>query len=321
LINITNYHIWKIKKASKFLALSFIAVFFIGNISVAIFKKHINVNKNSYVMQDGFPIFTSQNKYIKFIKEYPYNAGVKLKIHTISEGETLWDLTKEFNISIETIIAANPFLKTFAIKKNDKIIIPDKNGTLFAYNNFFEINKMRKKLHCKKNMILGNYGPWFFEIISLDDIKLIFFDKQKPVLVNRAIAKLYKIREMFQKPVPGFFSSLFGERLDPFTRQQEFHTGLDIVAQYGKNIHPATDGLVLFAGWRNGYGKCILIQHKDGYSSFYGHCSRLLVKKGQWVNRKTIIGKIGSTGRSTGPHLHFMIFHHNEMLNPILYVW
>ncbi|MFW5770399.1 MAG: M23 family metallopeptidase, partial [Spirochaetota bacterium] len=65
----------------------------------------------------------------------------------------------------------------------------------------------------------------------------------------------------------------------------------------------------------------IMIQHNDGYESLYGHCSKILVEKGDKVETSTIIGRIGSTGRSTGPHLHFTLYHHGKVINPLLFVW
>jgi murein DD-endopeptidase MepM/ murein hydrolase activator NlpD len=112
-------------------------------------------------------------------------------------------------------------------------------------------------------------------------------------------------------------SSGFGLRKDPFTGQVHQHNGIDVAASAGASIHAVAAGSVVFSGWRPGYGNTVVIQHADGLESIYGHASKLLVHVGDQVACDTPIGCVGSTGRSTGAHLHFEVRRNGEAVNPI----
>lgn len=109
-------------------------------------------------------------------------------------------------------------------------------------------------------------------------------------------------------------------RTDPFTRKPAFHRGLDIAARRGTPVFATADGLVTYAAWHGGYGKTIDLAHTAGISTRYGHLDRFLVQKGQKVNKGQVIGEVGSTGRSTGPHLHYEVLEFGRAMNPMMYV-
>jgi murein DD-endopeptidase MepM/ murein hydrolase activator NlpD len=113
-----------------------------------------------------------------------------------------------------------------------------------------------------------------------------------------------------------FISSGFGYRADPFSGEGAFHAGLDFKGPIGAPIFAAAKGTVSFAGVRSGYGNCIEIDHGNGLITRYAHMSRFAAQLGQAVDAGTVIGAIGSTGRSTGPHLHFEVRLHDQPLNP-----
>lgn len=103
-------------------------------------------------------------------------------------------------------------------------------------------------------------------------------------------------------------SSVFGERYHPILGVHKMHKGVDFPKPYGTPVYPARGGRVVDAGWENGYGLCVVVQHADKSETIYGHLSKILVKKGQYVSReRTQLGKVGATGLATGPHLHFEV--------------
>lgn len=112
---------------------------------------------------------------------------------------------------------------------------------------------------------------------------------------------------MFSWPVTGTITSPFGWRSNPFGGGPEFHQGLDIAAPMGTTVTAAAGGTVIMAQWYGGYGNYILIDHGAGFSTGYGHLSAMYVSSGQSVQRGQAIGAVGSTGQSTGPHLHFEV--------------
>jgi len=121
-------------------------------------------------------------------------------------------------------------------------------------------------------------------------------------------------------PTEGWFSSGFGYRISPFTNQREFHKGLDIGTKTGTPIIAPADGLVVFAGREGNFGKMIAINHGYDLMTRYGHLHKFQAKKGQYVKRGQIIGEVGATGRSTGPHLHYEVLLNGVPVNPLRYI-
>ncbi len=121
-------------------------------------------------------------------------------------------------------------------------------------------------------------------------------------------------------PLKGPISSFFGNRVSPFGRHMEFHDGIDIAAPYGAEVRAAGDGQVTFAGYQPGYGYTVVIDHGYGLSSSYSHNSKMLVEVAEEVVGGQLISRVGSSGRSTGPHLHFGIKLNNKAVDPLNYL-
>ncbi|TAM60146.1 MAG: M23 family metallopeptidase [Rhodanobacter sp.] len=121
-------------------------------------------------------------------------------------------------------------------------------------------------------------------------------------------------------PVQGYISSYFGVRPDPFNGLAAMHTGIDIATPYGTPVHAVAEGMVTFAGVRRGYGNVVEIDHGNGYMTRYAHNSKLEVHPGQHVQVGEVIAKAGSTGRSTGPHVHFEVWYDGRVVNPLAFV-
>ena len=117
-----------------------------------------------------------------------------------------------------------------------------------------------------------------------------------------------------------WISSGYGYRRDPISGERRFHEGIDIVAPRKTPIIAPAGGVVTFSGWRDGIGRAIEIRHGFGYRTTYGHNQKLMVKKGYHVKRGDVLALLGSSGRSTGPHLHYEIQLNGKMVNPYRYV-
>lgn len=115
-------------------------------------------------------------------------------------------------------------------------------------------------------------------------------------------------------------TSGFGWRIHPITGKRKFHSGIDFGAKKGAAIYAFKPGLVEFVGWKGGYGKIVIVNHGKGKSTLYGHASKIVVRKGERVVAGETIAKIGSTGNSTGPHLHFEMRVKNKPVNPYPYL-
>lgn len=121
-------------------------------------------------------------------------------------------------------------------------------------------------------------------------------------------------------PVKGWVTSDFGSRRSPFTFARDFHEGVDIAAQWGTPIAASADGVVTYAGYKGGLGKTVIVDHGFGVTSYYGHTSRILVHEGERVTRGTTLALIGSTGHSTGPHLHYEVHVDGVPVDPMKYI-
>ncbi len=133
------------------------------------------------------------------------------------------------------------------------------------------------------------------------------------ILNNNLEAEIFPSGQPIKK---GWLSSRFGMRTDPFTGKRQMHKGLDFAGKMGSDILAVASGVVTWAGKRYGYGNLVEINHGNGYVTRYGHCKEVLVKEGDAVQKGSLIAKMGSTGRSTGPHVHFEVLKKGRQINP-----
>ncbi|MBA4373526.1 MAG: hypothetical protein C0402_11775 [Thermodesulfovibrio sp.] len=148
--------------------------------------------------------------------------------------------------------------------------------------------------------------------VSMENVGEIkdFLSQQKDVFLSTPVGW----------PVAGRVTSSFGERDHPRSGEPKFHTGIDIAAEPGTPVKATADGIVSFSGWSGGGGNLAVIEHGFGFSTYYAHNRMVVVKVGQKVRRGEVIGYVGSTGNSTGPHLHYEIIRSGKVVNPLSYI-
>jgi murein DD-endopeptidase MepM/ murein hydrolase activator NlpD len=117
-------------------------------------------------------------------------------------------------------------------------------------------------------------------------------------------------------PIMGRLMDGFGHRMDPFSGEGAMHTGVDISAPMGTPIKATADGIVMYANWNAGYGRCVIVDHGNGYQTLYGHMSHIDVVDGQEIRQGEVVGLVGSSGRSTGTHVHYEVRVHSTPVNP-----
>ena len=154
----------------------------------------------------------------------------------------------------------------------------------------------------------------------LDELDVTAKDRKTKLM---ALEQIIMIRTLHERIIPsghavqhGLVSSLYGKRIDPFTGKQEHHKGIDISSKEGSSILAVADGVVTWSGERTGYGQLVEINHGNGYVTRYGHNQQNLVKVGNTVRKGEVIALMGSTGRSTGPHVHIEVMHDGKQLDP-----
>lgn len=164
--------------------------------------------------------------------------------------------------------------------------------------------------------------PTFMKMLDNLADKIETREKQLEVL-EQLIAKQTLTKENYiagQPVANGRITSGYGVRVDPITGRSKGHKGIDFSAPRGSNIMAVAGGVVTFSGWKNGYGNVVEISHLDGFKTIYAHNQQNLVKAGEVVQSSQTIAKVGSTGRSTGSHVHFEVVKNNQVVNPISFI-
>jgi len=159
---------------------------------------------------------------------------------------------------------------------------------------------------------------------ALDDLALQIDDRSRQLEVLEQVVSRRQLKHAMSpagRPIrAGWLSSYFGKRTDPFNGRQEMHKGIDFAGKMGSDVLATAAGVVTWAGKRYGYGQLVEINHGSGISTRYGHCEKILVKVGQKVKQGERIGLMGSSGRSTGPHVHYEVLKDGHQINPTQYV-
>lgn len=170
----------------------------------------------------------------------------------------------------------------------------------------------------------GNQGKDIFRYIDDVDLRLVLCERlaeaEKEAYDSLAVLLVDKADELRHTPsiwpVNGIFVSDFGARIDPFTGAVRYHKGIDISAWTGTSILAPADGVVTFCGWSGGWGLNLVVKHSPTISTRYAHCSAIDVAVGQEVQRGDLIARVGSTGRSVGPHLHYEVLDNGIQIDP-----
>ena len=151
------------------------------------------------------------------------------------------------------------------------------------------------------------------------------FEEYHKKLIN--LQDLLITQDNIQSAIPhgrpikgGWISSHYGNRIDPFTGKTVFHYGLDLAGKSGSSVYTVADGIVTRISEHSGYGGLVEIEHGNGYVTRYAHNKRMQVKIGEKVNKGQILALMGSTGRSTGPHVHFEVLQDNSSINPYNFI-
>jgi murein DD-endopeptidase MepM/ murein hydrolase activator NlpD len=253
---------------------------------------------------------------------------IKVVSYVVAQGDSLWSIANAQNLEVDTLVGSNVF-KSSILQPGMVLRIPNQDGMFYTFKNKDRIEAVAKRYKVSLDNI-RKVNP-VADLASLKAGSEIFLPGARPEALAEAPAREKTAKAQsantsggasrsYRWPVMGKINSPFGWRRHPITRRQDFHTGLDIKAGRGTVIRSSRDGRVAYAGWMAGYGKVVVVEHRDGQSTLYAHCSSLLVRQGAKISVGQSIARVGSTGRTTGPHLHFEIRRGNSPVNPLKYL-
>lgn len=246
------------------------------------------------LQSDDFTDFLNQADYLKLL----VRSDSQL-INTVKKHRT--DLGVQRNSARETVIE----LTKLRTRKKDKLASLQRLKAA-QYDLYQRLQKHQKKLNSR--------------IDALEEIS-IRKEAELQALIRRASGSSYipvpRSAGGYIYPVSGPITSYYGYRIHPITGSSRLHTGMDFGVGYGVPIHAADNGVVIHSGWCGGYGNTIILDHGGGYTTLYAHASSLSVSYGQTVKQGQIVSRVGSTGMSTGPHLHFEVRYHGNPINPL----
>lgn len=232
--------------------------------------------------------------------------------YRVKPGDMIGKIAQKFDISSDSIISLNGVKSTRNIQIGSYLKIPTMTGILYTAKQGDGISSVAEKfgIDAQKFASVNNRETSdnfsVGEIVFVPDAKM---DKTTLQEING---------DLFKKPIHAkwYRSSNFGWRSNPFTGARSYHSGIDMACPRGTTIFSAMAGTVTSTGYSPVYGNYVIVTHHSGYKTLYGHMDSILCVRGQSVNSESKIGKVGSTGMSTGPHLHFTVYKNNVAVNP-----
>ncbi len=245
--------------------------------------------------------------------------NVKVDVHQVALGENYWTLAKKNNIDIYTLIGANPDMP-FKAAYRQTLDLLSRKGVLHTVEKDDDLSKIALEYRTNEKVIQQENGLHWWRGMHAGDV--LFIPDVRPIRMVKEWKDYFNKRGMFGVPFSKWatWTSGFGLRVDPFTGEEKSHKGIDLRAKYGDAVYASAPGKVIFTGVAGGYGNLIQIRHSGGYITFYGHLSKIYAKMGQKVRRGALIGRVGATGRVTGPHLHFEIRKDGKAVDPLQYI-
>ncbi|WP_407429321.1 peptidoglycan DD-metalloendopeptidase family protein, partial [Treponema sp.] len=264
-----------------------------------------NIDENGNVLGEDGSLLSSGNPGL--------GLAVSFQSYTVKSGDSISTISRKFGLSnISTLIAVNDISNVRTLRSGQKLKIPSMDGLIHKVSGGESLNSLSVKYHVSVE-----------ELLDVNDLDSEVLTKNMELFIPGAKLDSNSLKkamgELFVYPITASWrlSSKFGPRKDPFTGVASNHTGVDMACPTGTPVRSAMSGTVVVAGWSNVFGNYIIINHGNGYQSLYGHLSKIIAKKGQSVDSSTKIGLVGSTGYSTGPHLHFTVYKNGQLVDPL----
>jgi murein DD-endopeptidase MepM/ murein hydrolase activator NlpD len=229
--------------------------------------------------------------------------------YTVRPGDMIGPLAEKFGLNEDTLISLNRIRNTRTIQIGLTLKIPNQDGILYTVK--------------KGDTLAGVAETWKSDVAAIRTANELFSGSLRegtdlfiPGAMMDWVTRQEINGDLFLWPASGYITSPYGYRRSPFTGIRQFHSGLDIGSAMGAPVRAAMSGRVSYTGWDDAFGNYVVVSHHSGYRTLYGHMSVIRTKIGAYVGNGERIGDVGSTGLSTGPHLHFTVFKNGVTVNP-----
>ncbi len=241
------------------------------------------------------------------------DGSLSYSVYRVKSGDMIGVIAEQFGLTQDTIISVNNIRQSRLLQIGQYLKIPSMPGILYTVREDGEVLDsvaQKYRISAEKCAEVNNVSLE----TSLSAGTTLFLPEAELDWVTRQEIN----GDLFSRPLKTkyYFSSYYGWRQSPFTGARSFHSGIDMAAPRGTPVYAALSGTVVQAGWSNTYGNYVQIKHHSGYQTLYGHLDKILVSKGAYVYTTTKIGLVGSSGLSTGNHLHFTVYKNGKTVNP-----
>jgi murein DD-endopeptidase MepM/ murein hydrolase activator NlpD len=231
--------------------------------------------------------------------------------YRVKKGDSVSKIAAAHLISMDAVIASNDISNARLLREGEILRIPNMDGIPYKVKKGDSLSKVSDRM-----------GVPLEAILDANDIQRDVIKEGETIFIPGARMKSEDLKlalgELFLYPLKGAaLSSPFGWRNDPISGVRRYHSAIDLAASTGTLVKAASDGTVSVVGFNPNYGKYIILTHGDGYKTLYAHLNAYSVKQGDRVIQGGKIGEVGSTGYSTGPHLHFAVFKNGRAVNPL----
>ncbi len=239
-----------------------------------------------------------------------YVSQVTFREYTVKKGETVSGIAARSGLrNFGTLLSVNAIDNARQVSEGQMLRIPSVDGLLYTVKKDETLTG-----------IAAAYNMSVTALLDANDLTESTLMVGQQLFIPGASLSSFELRkalgELFIYPIRGRLTSPFGYRQDPFTGIKSFHSGIDLAAPSGTPVKATLDGKVAETGTNRIFGNYVIITHERGYQSLYGHLQKIHAKRGQYVTQGTVIGLVGSTGRSTGPHLHLSVYKNGKMIDP-----
>jgi len=277
--------------------------------------EHLNALMATFALE-GVAEYDEQGKLVDAdapVNLYKYTQPVTYQNYKVQNGDTISGITKKFGLTnISTLISVNDIGNVRQLAAGQKLKIPSIDGIVYSVKAGDSLEKITKAYNVSLNTLL-DVNELNSEVLTAGQLLFLPGVSLDSKTLKTAMG------DKFIMPISAKFrwSSPYGKRIDPIAGVSSFHTGTDMACPTGTPILAAMSGKISNTGTNRVYGNYVIIDHGNGYQTLYAHMSKIIATKGQWVSQGTRIGLVGSTGYSTGPHLHFTVYKNGKMVDPM----